>query len=289
MAERLDSTCRASLDLRSLSRRMTAESGKASAEKYSRRCSTLSSRMRNSVRVRSGTRRPAPSFTVTGRITKFTLTRSVPWLSDGAVVRGGVLSGACAAGACGAGGGFTFGTGAGGGSCASKPATPKARSAKTARLTPDPENCVFRGLFIFSQPNSYSFYLSGTRFRRHAGANASLPMFRRILCSQGLGAAALLRVCKTALNPDTVWMQKRPSPVVSHFGDSPTASGRLAAITRKSIHAFSEEFVEAGGGGCARRDSGVPGGSAGGRAAPGAGTGLETHGKPGQFVCHGAR
>jgi hypothetical protein len=43
-------------------------------------------------------------------------------------------------------------------------------------------------------------------------------------------------------------MQKQPSPVVSYFRDSPAASGRLAAITRKSIHAFFNEFVEDGDG-----------------------------------------
>src|SRR5215813_7509744 len=171
MTERLDSTCRASFDFRSLSSRMTAESGKASAEKYSRRCSTLSSRMRKSVRVRSGTKRPALSFTVTGRITRFTLTRSVPWLSEGAVVRGGWSCGAEVAGEGVIGGaGFTFGTGAGGGSCASMPAVPETRSAKTVAAYSDLENCVFRGLFIFFQPNSYSFLLIWDAFlRRRAG------------------------------------------------------------------------------------------------------------------------
>src|SRR5206468_2560033 len=62
-----------SLPLRSLSINTTADSGNASTENREIRCSTLSSKIRNSSRVRSGTSRPLESFTVTGRITVFTV------------------------------------------------------------------------------------------------------------------------------------------------------------------------------------------------------------------------
>src|SRR5712692_1660939 len=74
MASRLPSTCVASLDLRSLSISTTIESGKASAVKTSIFCSTASSKMRNSLLWRSGTRRPASSLTVTGSTTRLEFT-----------------------------------------------------------------------------------------------------------------------------------------------------------------------------------------------------------------------
>jgi len=80
-------------------------------------------------------------------------------LSEGAIGRGTFSCGEEAVGDWEAGGGFTFGTGAGGGSWANTLATLKTESANAAAVQSDLEIRVFRGLFIFSQPNSYSFLL----------------------------------------------------------------------------------------------------------------------------------
>ena len=66
---KLSSTCLASLDFRSLSTSSTMEIGVASARKEEILCSTLSSKIRNSSRRKSGTMRPDPSLTVTGTMT----------------------------------------------------------------------------------------------------------------------------------------------------------------------------------------------------------------------------
>src|SRR5262245_50230482 len=86
-------------------------------------------------------------------------------------------------------------------------------------------------------------------------------------------------------------MQKRPSPVVSNLPGLSCSLWPAGSDHKESIHAFSKEFVEVGGGDGGERGPGIFSSSA--RAVTGTGaaarTCAEAHCKPGKFVRHSAR
>src|SRR5579871_6804938 len=142
---RLSSTICESLPFKSLSIKTTAESGKASAVKKEMRCSMLSSKIRNSSLVRSGTRWPVESLTVTGE-------SEVGAVGDCAAVPLWAGVELCAFGGTARGGGCVLGIGAEGGSCAPRVSKQTRLSAITPKETA-PALRVFRGLFTMSTPN----------------------------------------------------------------------------------------------------------------------------------------
>src|SRR6266481_4129866 len=131
---RLGSTCCSSFRFRSLSIRMTRESGYVSPESRVTSCSTLSSNTRNSSLRRTGTRLQLRSFTVTGTTTVDVVIRIV----------GGPCCLSAGFGSCAVGGAAGFG-GVG--------SWPKSGTTKKLSKGTAAKKALFRGQFMLFGPN----------------------------------------------------------------------------------------------------------------------------------------